>query len=90
MSKFVTQQAYIDGKIRALSKMIPQLKIIHKDAESLVTTINHISESSEKISGKIRELDTARVTYRPIHCQNCIFKLKMLSGKGGGMSETCK
>ncbi|KAI4464745.1 conserved oligomeric golgi complex subunit 4 [Holotrichia oblita] len=60
MSKFVTQQAYIDGKIKALSKMIPQLKIIHKDAESLVTTINHISESSEKISGKIRELDTAR------------------------------
>ncbi|GJQ85732.1 hypothetical protein Trydic_g12138 [Trypoxylus dichotomus] len=60
MSKFVAQQAYIDGKIKALAKIIPQLKVIQKDADSLVTTINHISESSEKISGKIRELDTAR------------------------------
>lgn len=61
MSKFVTQQSYIDGKIKALSKIIPQLKVIQKEAGTLVTTIDHISESSEKISGKIRELDTERV-----------------------------
>lgn len=56
-----TQKAFLDDKIKGLSKLIPSLKIIKNEAKDLVNTVNDISESSEKISGKIRSLDVARV-----------------------------
>lgn len=59
----MSQKSYVDGKITGLSKILPTLKSVKNDAEDLVRTINNISESSEKISGKIRTLDIARVTY---------------------------
>lgn len=58
----MSQKSYVDDKIVGLSKILPSLKIVKSDAETLVTTINDISESSEKISGKIRSLDVARVS----------------------------
>lgn len=42
--------------------MIPTLKIVKQEAQELVGTINDISDSSEQISGKIRQLDMARVS----------------------------
>lgn len=56
-----SQKAFLDDKIKGLSKLIPSLKIIKNEAQDLVNTVNDISESSEKISGKIRSLDVARV-----------------------------
>lgn len=59
----MSQKSYVDDQIVGLSKILPSLKIVKNDAENLVTTINVISESSEKISGKIRSLDVARVCF---------------------------
>ena len=57
----IKRKTYVDGKIKVLSKMLPVLHVIKNEAEELVDTIKDISDSSEKISGKIRTLDRARV-----------------------------
>lgn len=57
----IKQKTYVDGKIKVLSRMLPVLHVIKNEAEGLVHTIKNISDSSEKISGKIRTLDRARV-----------------------------
>lgn len=69
MNNLVDQKSYVDGKIAGLSKILPTLKVVKNDAVDLVNTINNISQSSEKISGKIRTLDTARV--RAIYYYRC-------------------
>lgn len=56
------QKDYVDEKIKGLSKIIPTIKVVKHQAEDLVNTVNDVSESSEKISGKIRTLDIARVS----------------------------
>lgn len=55
------QKAFLEDKMKGLTKLLPSLKIIKNEAQDLVNTVNDISESSEKISGKIRSLDVARV-----------------------------
>lgn len=62
MNNFLKQKSHLDSKVKGLSKMLPTLKVIKQEAETLVDTINDISDSSEKISGKIRSLDKARVS----------------------------
>jgi len=57
----LNQRTYIEDKIKGLSRLIPTLKLMKNEASDLVTTINDISDSSEKISSKIRQLDSARV-----------------------------
>lgn len=57
----LSQRTYIEDKIKGLSRLIPTLKLMKDEASELVTTINDISDSSEKISSKIRQLDSARV-----------------------------
>lgn len=57
----MNQKNYVDEKIKGLSKIIPTIKVLKHQAEDLVSTVNDVSESSEKISGKIRTLDVARV-----------------------------
>lgn len=64
----MNQKLFLNGKIRNLKKLLPTLKVVKHEAEELVTTINDISESSEKISGKIRALDAARS--RVTECQH--------------------
>lgn len=61
LKNLVTQKTYVDGKIKGLSKILPTLKVLKNEAESLVNTIHKISNSSEEISGKIRTYDVARV-----------------------------
>lgn len=58
----MNQKGYVDQKIKGLSKIIPTIKVVKHQAEDLVNTVNDVSESSEKISGKIRTLDVARVS----------------------------
>ncbi|XP_022912920.1 conserved oligomeric Golgi complex subunit 4 [Onthophagus taurus] len=60
IQNFLKQKSYLDGKVKGLSRMLPQIKLIRQDAEGLVNSINHISESSENISGKIKVLDRAK------------------------------
>lgn len=57
----MSQRDYMNQKIKGLSKIIPTIKVLKHQAEDLVNTVNDVSESSEKISGKIRTLDVARV-----------------------------
>lgn len=61
MNNLFSQKTFLEDKIKGLSKLIPTLKVIKHEAQDLVNTVNDISESSEKISGKIRSLDVARV-----------------------------
>lgn len=69
MNFIIHQAPFLDEKIKNLKKLIPSLKIIKDEAVDLVDTIKDISESSEKISGKIRALDEARVCFRIIRRQ---------------------
>lgn len=55
------QKTHLDTKIKNLTKVVPTLNVIKQEAESLVTSVNDISNSSENISSKIRLLDRARV-----------------------------
>lgn len=61
LNNLFSQKTFLEDKIKGLSKLIPTLKVIKHEAQDLVNTVNDISESSEKISGKIRSLDVARV-----------------------------
>ncbi|KAJ8930476.1 hypothetical protein NQ314_016703 [Rhamnusium bicolor] len=60
LNNMLNQKVFIEDKIKGLSKLIPTLKVIKHEAQDLVNTVSDISESSEKISGKIRSLDIAR------------------------------
>ncbi|KAJ8938483.1 hypothetical protein NQ318_007119 [Aromia moschata] len=60
LNNMLNQKVFLEDKIKGLSKLIPTLKVIKHEAQDLVNTVNDISESSEKISGKIRSLDVAR------------------------------
>ncbi|XP_045470942.1 conserved oligomeric Golgi complex subunit 4 isoform X2 [Harmonia axyridis] len=73
MNIIMNQAPFVDEKIRNLKKLLPSLKIIKNEAMDLVETIKDISESSEKISGKIRSLDEAR--NRVDECQNRVCDL---------------
>lgn len=66
-----SQKAFLEDKIKGLAKLIPSLNIIKNEAQDLVNTVNDISNSSEKISGKIRSLDVARVSYNNRILRNC-------------------
>lgn len=61
LNSMVNQKTFIEDKIKGLSFLIPKLNVMKNEAEDLVSTVNDISQNSEKISGKIRQLDTARV-----------------------------
>ncbi|CAG9771862.1 unnamed protein product [Ceutorhynchus assimilis] len=60
LNGMLNQRTYIEDKIKGLSRLMPTLKVMKHEAQELVTTINDISDSSEKISSKIRQLDLAR------------------------------
>lgn len=62
LNNMLDQKVFLEDKIKGLSKIIPSLKVIKHEAQDLVNTVNDISESSEKISSKIRSLDIARVS----------------------------
>ncbi|XP_044750706.1 conserved oligomeric Golgi complex subunit 4 [Coccinella septempunctata] len=73
MNIIMNQAPFLDEKIKNLKRLIPSLKIIKNEAVDLVDTIKDISESSEKISGKIRSLDEARS--RVDECQSRVCDL---------------
>ncbi|KAG5876539.1 hypothetical protein JTB14_010310 [Gonioctena quinquepunctata] len=62
LNNMLNQRAFLEDKVKGLTKLIPTLKTMKHEAEDLVNTVKDISESSEKISGKIRSLDSARVS----------------------------
>ncbi|KAL3280546.1 hypothetical protein HHI36_003778 [Cryptolaemus montrouzieri] len=71
MSTIMNQAPFLNEKIKSLKKLVPALKIIEHDAVGLVNTINDISDSSEKISGKIRLLDEARSRVQECQSRVC-------------------
>jgi uncharacterized protein YoxC len=73
MNNMLNQKLFLDTKIKGLAKLVPTLKVVKHEAQDLVSTINDISESSEKISGKIRSLDAARS--RVSECQHRVSDL---------------
>jgi uncharacterized protein YoxC len=73
MNNMLNQKLFLDTKIKGLAKLVPTLKVVKHEAQDLVSTINDISESSEKISGKIRSLDAARS--RVNECQHRVSDL---------------
>ncbi|ENN80356.1 hypothetical protein HUJ04_002315 [Dendroctonus ponderosae] len=73
LNAMLNQRTYIEDKIKGLSRLIPTLKVMKHEAEELVSTINGISESSEKISSKIRQLDSARG-----HVDECLVRVNDL------------
>nr|CAH7757940.1 unnamed protein product [Callosobruchus chinensis] len=60
LNNLFNQKTFLEDKVKGVSKLIPTLKVIKHEAQDLVNTINDISDSSEKISGKIRSLDVAK------------------------------
>jgi hypothetical protein len=63
-----SRQCHLEAKLHGITKMLPNLQIVHCDAEQLSEMITFTSTLAENVSAKVRQLDIARVS-----CSTCIF-----------------
>jgi len=63
-----SRQCHLEAKLHGITKMLPNLQIVHSDAEQLSEMITFTSTLAENVSAKVRQLDVARV-----RCSTCIF-----------------
>jgi hypothetical protein len=66
-----SRQCHLEAKLRGITKMLPNLQIVHSDAEQLAEMITFTSTLAENVSAKVRQLDIARVSCstRMFSCQ---------------------
>jgi len=63
-----SRQCHLEAKLHGITKMLPNLQIVHSDAEQLSEMITFTSTLAENVSAKVRQLDVARV-----RCRTCVF-----------------
>lgn len=63
-----SRQCHLEAKLHGITKMLPNLQIVHSDAEQLSEMITFTSTLAENVSAKVRQLDVARV-----RCSMCIY-----------------
>lgn len=61
MENLLTEQVHVCAKLKGIEKMFTNLTVLQDDADSFVEAVNGITQSSENVCGKIRQLDVARV-----------------------------
>ncbi|XP_075212039.1 conserved oligomeric Golgi complex subunit 4 [Lycorma delicatula] len=69
----LARQSHLDAKIRGITKALPNLQIVHSDAQQLSEMISFTSTLAENVSAKVRQLDTARS--RVSECQQRVHDL---------------
>lgn len=62
----LAEQVHVCAKLKGIEKMFGNLKKLQDDSDNFVNAVNRITESSEDVCGKIRQLDVARVSYGPV------------------------
>lgn len=58
----LSRHCQLDAKVRGITKVLPNLQVIHSDALQLSEMITFISTLAENVSAKVRQLDNARVS----------------------------
>jgi len=67
-----SRQCHLEAKLHGITKMLPNLQIVHSDAEQLSEMITFTSTLAENVSAKVRQLDVARV-----RCSTSIFSCQL-------------
>lgn len=57
----------MEAKLRGITKVLPNLQIVHSDAQQLAEMITFTSTLAENVSAKVRQLDIARVRQVHVH-----------------------
>jgi hypothetical protein len=68
-----SRQCHLEAKLHGITKMLPNLQIVHSDAEQLSEMITFTSTLAENVSAKVRQLDIARS--RVSECQQRVHDL---------------
>ncbi|XP_014293809.1 conserved oligomeric Golgi complex subunit 4 [Halyomorpha halys] len=73
LEKLLSRHCHLETKIRGITKVLPNLEIIHSDAKQLYEMISFASTLAENVSHKVRKLDIARS--RVSECQQRVHDL---------------
>ncbi|KAJ9583264.1 hypothetical protein L9F63_022397, partial [Diploptera punctata] len=73
LETLLTRQCHLEAKLRGITKVLPNLQIVHSDAQQLAEMITFTSTLAENVSAKVRQLDIARS--RVSECQQRVHDL---------------
>jgi len=68
LETLLLRHCHLEAKLRGITKVLPNLQIVHSDAQQLAEMISFTSTLAENVSAKVRQLDIARVSR-----STCIF-----------------
>jgi hypothetical protein len=63
LETLLSRQCHLEAKLRGITKVLPNLQIVHSDAQQLAEMITFTSTLAENVSSKVRQLDIARVSF---------------------------
>ncbi|XP_021935308.1 conserved oligomeric Golgi complex subunit 4 isoform X2 [Zootermopsis nevadensis] len=73
LETLLSRQCHLEAKLRGITKVLPNLQIVHSDAQQLAEMITFTSTLAENVSSKVRQLDIARS--RVSECQQRVHDL---------------
>ncbi|XP_023722479.2 conserved oligomeric Golgi complex subunit 4 [Cryptotermes secundus] len=73
LETLLSRQCHLEAKLRGITKVLPNLQIVHSDARQLAEMITFTSTLAENVSAKVRQLDIARG--RVSECQQRVHDL---------------
>lgn len=63
MDTILARQCHVEAKLQSIGKVLPNVLVIHTEAEKFRDMIMRTNELAENVSAKVRQLDLARVSY---------------------------
>ncbi|KAG8289853.1 Golgi transport complex subunit 4 [Homalodisca vitripennis] len=69
----LSRHCQLDAKVRGITKVLPNLQVVHSDSLQLAEMLTFISTLAENVSAKVRQLDNARS--RVSECQQRVHDL---------------
>nr|CAD7202276.1 unnamed protein product [Timema douglasi] len=73
LETLLARQCHLEAKLRGVTKVLPNLHIVHSDTRRLTDMITFTSTLAENVSAKVRHLDVARS--RVSECQQRVHDL---------------
>nr|CAD7434218.1 unnamed protein product [Timema monikensis] len=73
LETLLARQCHLEAKLRSVTKVLPNLHIVHSDTRRLTDMITFTSTLAENVSAKVRHLDIARS--RVSECQQRVHDL---------------
>jgi hypothetical protein len=68
LETLLSRQCHLEAKLRGITKVLPNLQLVHSDAQQLAEMITFTSTLAENVSSKVRQLDIARVSFSACVC----------------------